>query len=748
MESLNSNSQEREMHQLQQMQDKAKESCTISFRLLHSHLKALLNNDLKGTSIEGGFERAFATLFEQDVQTFTRTMFVNLDQLEKHLSKEEFQELESSSAFRVLLQQFQTFLYSRFSFDTDEGLMIRKYFIAYTKTDVPLFHDKLIQHMESLRESIQERAKHKREYDRRMNDRMMQSKEGKVDSSKALDAGLVVTESNETESERHVSSSRSGKDTHAEDADINSVNDKQPMAEVQLFAEHNIRANEQQHSEQSESVYDTYLLEKVDRNTIPKSTNMSHRGGEIDQNADDEKCQVSCPLLDPSFDNMTTKFSNQFLESENISLKKTVAQLQKDFSRMETHCVNMELKYQNEVLKNRQHVKNIDLKAQIQEKVFANVALKNELRKLKGNSVDTKFAKPSILGKLVLQPPRNQSVVRQPNAFKSERPNFSKPRFASQVDVNNVLSKPVTPHYLPKVRESVFVKPHHVIASGSSSNSSKESYGSNEMAHNYYLEEAKKKTQDKNRNLKPREMPSARTHHTPNACTPKPRSYNQTSRNWPASKSSEETLKAVQKADHSRNPSSFSDSKHFVNSRDRVQSPKTRNSNKPVEPKIHTQKPGRQIVTGHRFSPNKSSVVHEKTNTPRSCLRWIPTGRIFNTIGLRCVPTGKTFTSSTTKVDCKPPNGSNEDITNPYECDQTLNVSAGTLNLSAGTSFNPKKEKLRVWLLKKLMSKNQVPQGIHKQKQSPNSSQGVKEQQKHAHFDDPCHELLHRVYIS
>ncbi|GJS51793.1 hypothetical protein Tco_0625155, partial [Tanacetum coccineum] len=81
--------------------------------------------------------------------------------------------------------------------------------------------------MESLRESIQERAKHKREYDKKMNDRMMQSKEGKVDSSKALDAGLVVTESNEAESERHVSSSRSRKDTHAEDANINSVNNKQ-----------------------------------------------------------------------------------------------------------------------------------------------------------------------------------------------------------------------------------------------------------------------------------------------------------------------------------------------------------------------------------------------------------------------------------------------------------------------------------------------------------------------------------------
>ncbi|GKF32032.1 hypothetical protein Tco_0101830, partial [Tanacetum coccineum] len=80
--------------------------------------------------------------------------------------------------------------------------------------------------------------------------------------------------------------------------------------------------------------------------------------------------------------------------------------------------------------------------------------------------MDTKFAKSSILGKPILLPPRNQSVVRQPNVFKSERPNFSKPRFASQVDVNNVLSKPVTPHYLPKIREYMLAKPHHVIAPG------------------------------------------------------------------------------------------------------------------------------------------------------------------------------------------------------------------------------------------------------------------------------------------
>ncbi|GKD26822.1 hypothetical protein Tco_1233036, partial [Tanacetum coccineum] len=126
-----------------------------------------------------------------------------------------------------------------------------------------------------------------------------------------------------------------------------------------------------------------------------------------------------------------------------------------------------------------------------------------------------------------------------------------------------------------------------------------------------------------------------------------------------------------------------------VNSRAKVQSPKTRNNKKPVEPKSHTQKPGRQIAIRQRFSPKQSSAVHEKPNTPRSCLRWKPMGRIFKITGLRWIPTGKMFTDNTTKVGSEPPNGSNDDITNPYECDQTLNVGAGTTNLSAGLVPQP-----------------------------------------------------------
>ncbi|GKF33385.1 hypothetical protein Tco_0106585, partial [Tanacetum coccineum] len=93
------------------------------------------------------------------------------------------------------------------------------------------------------------------------------------------------------------------------------------------------------------------------------------------------------------------------------------------------------------------------------------------------------------------------------------------------------------------------------------------------------------------------------------------------------------------------------------------------------EPKSHTQKPGRKIAIGQRFSLNKSSAVHEKLNTPRSCLRWKLTGRIFKIAGFRWIPTGKMFINNTTKVNSEPSNGSNDVITNSYECDQTLNAS-------------------------------------------------------------------------
>ncbi|GJU40506.1 hypothetical protein Tco_1193463 [Tanacetum coccineum] len=309
--------------------------------------------------------------------------------------------------------------------------------------------------MESVKKSIDERAQHKREYDSWVNERQMQTTEEKVDLSKALDASMVDTESNGTDSKGQDTSSRSGNDAHANDADIRPIYDEELMAEVQTTAEINVFATGQQHTKQPEF----------------------NNEGEVDQNA--EQCHDKCPLSAKLTDNQKTELSNKSLESENICLKKTVAQFQKDFLRMEAHCVNLELKYQNQALKEGQHgqfskvksieakikhdidvietinielehkvakllkenetlkrhykelfdsikttraktiehttsliAQNAEFKAQLQEKGFVIAALKNELRNLIGNSVKTKFAKSSILGKPVLQPHRNQSVVR------------------------------------------------------------------------------------------------------------------------------------------------------------------------------------------------------------------------------------------------------------------------------------------------------------------------------------------------
>ncbi|GJX59409.1 hypothetical protein Tco_0290799 [Tanacetum coccineum] len=127
-------------------------------------------------------------------------------------------------------------------------------------------------------------------------------------------------------------SNKLGNDAHADDVDIRPIYDEEPMAEVQMTVEINVFAIGQQHTEQPEF----------------------NNEGEVDQNV--EQCHDTCPLPAKLTDNQNTKLSYQSLKSENICLKKTVTQFQKDFLRMEAHCVNLELKYQNQALKEGQHV--------------------------------------------------------------------------------------------------------------------------------------------------------------------------------------------------------------------------------------------------------------------------------------------------------------------------------------------------------------------------------------------------------
>ncbi|GJU77517.1 hypothetical protein Tco_1274587 [Tanacetum coccineum] len=123
-------------------------------------------------------------------------MFLNVDQLEKQLDNKEFQEIGSMASFKVLETQFQMFINSQIYLNDEYIVMTRNYFLEYTRLDIPEFRDTLIQNMDYV-------------------------KKEKVDSSKALDASLLIIESNGTDSTKQDTSSRSGNDAHVNDADIN-----------------------------------------------------------------------------------------------------------------------------------------------------------------------------------------------------------------------------------------------------------------------------------------------------------------------------------------------------------------------------------------------------------------------------------------------------------------------------------------------------------------------------------------------
>ncbi|GJZ57199.1 retrovirus-related pol polyprotein from transposon TNT 1-94 [Tanacetum coccineum] len=224
-------------------------------------------------------------------------MFLNVDQLEKQLDNKEFQEIRSMDSFKVLETQFQMFINSQIYLNDEYIVMTRNYFLEYTRLDIPEFRDTLIQNMDYVKKSIEKRALHKMEYDSRVNERLMQTTEEKVDSSKALDASLVIIESNGTESQKQDTSNRSGNDAHVNDVDIRPIYNEEPMAKVQT-TDDNVSATGQQHTEQ------------------PASNNE----GEVDQNAD--QCCDTRPLPAKfTLITRTIELSNHLLESGKLILK-------------------------------------------------------------------------------------------------------------------------------------------------------------------------------------------------------------------------------------------------------------------------------------------------------------------------------------------------------------------------------------------------------------------------------------------
>ncbi|GJS31874.1 hypothetical protein Tco_0492494 [Tanacetum coccineum] len=158
-----------------------------------------------------------------------------MNNLKTQLNAETLHEMDSKSALSVIKVQFERFInsdllkpldiYSR-SFSSDRE--VRENFRDYTKMTAQTFKETIIQNMNSIEQCIIERASHEQEL--------------KMTLKKSL-----TEESSST---------------------------SQPLEQVQNHDENDVFANVRRHSEQPESINDTYVLEKDDSNVIPDSSNI------------------------------------------------------------------------------------------------------------------------------------------------------------------------------------------------------------------------------------------------------------------------------------------------------------------------------------------------------------------------------------------------------------------------------------------------------------------------------------------
>ncbi|GKD23169.1 hypothetical protein Tco_1224872, partial [Tanacetum coccineum] len=107
----------------------------------------------------------------------------------------------------------------------------------------------------------------------------------------------------------------------------------QPLEQVQNHDENNVLANERRHSEQPESINDTYVLEKDDSNVTHDSSNICNNDNQVDQNA--AECVDERAALANLIANLIANLTLDTKENKTIlkQLKKANASLSQELEK-------------------------------------------------------------------------------------------------------------------------------------------------------------------------------------------------------------------------------------------------------------------------------------------------------------------------------------------------------------------------------------------------------------------------------
>ncbi|GJW74491.1 hypothetical protein Tco_0133861, partial [Tanacetum coccineum] len=290
------------------------------------------------------FRDAFHRLFEADERTFRSVLSQNIQNLERQLNKETLHEKDSNSDLRVIKVQFDKFIHSKVlepSNYNSYDLETRRDFKEYTHMEAQTFKETIIQNMNSIEQCIVERANHEQELQnglKRLNERKLQIQECKVQEVKASDASSgdndcsrIVSDNGNVhglENQSNTSgdeSSRSrnecnDKSNSGDDTNISPSYDTKPIVEVPYIAEYNVSVVDIQHSEQSECIINTCVVEKVDSNVIPDSPDMLTSKTLGESNSIRESCLVALQNKQTEFERYKA-FNDRTIDYEKLERK-------------------------------------------------------------------------------------------------------------------------------------------------------------------------------------------------------------------------------------------------------------------------------------------------------------------------------------------------------------------------------------------------------------------------------------------
>ncbi|GJW36516.1 hypothetical protein Tco_0059436 [Tanacetum coccineum] len=156
---------------------------------------------------------------------------------------------------------------------------------------------------------------------KKLSERQLQIQQCKVTSSGDETSSEIVSdeEIEKKELEAHYSYMAKIQEVSPEESSSTS----QPLEQVQNHDENDVFANMRRHSEQPESINDTYVLEKDDSNVIPDSSNICTNDNQVDQNAAecvDERAALANLIANLTLDTEENKTVLKQLKKANASL--------------------------------------------------------------------------------------------------------------------------------------------------------------------------------------------------------------------------------------------------------------------------------------------------------------------------------------------------------------------------------------------------------------------------------------------